>query len=86
MDALTLLYYIAVFCNAIITLSSGKFKRYCYAKCGRVVKTRVSGGKIRQDIKTENQERTEVQVSRCNKVKLIQCVHLSSDTISSLMK
>lgn len=36
-------------------LRSGKFKRYCYAKCGRVVKTRVSGGKIRQDIKIENQ-------------------------------
>ena len=36
-------------------LRSGKFKRYCYAKCGRVVKTRVSGGKIRQDSKIENQ-------------------------------
>lgn len=55
MDALTLLYYIAVFCNAIITLHSGKFKRYDYDKCGRVVKTRVSGGKIRQDSKIENQ-------------------------------
>ena len=55
-NALTHLYYIAVFCNAIITLSSGKFKRYCYDKCGRVVKTRVSGGKIRQDSKIENQK------------------------------
>ena len=36
-------------------LRSGKFKEYEYAKCGRVVKTRVSGGKIRQDSKIENQ-------------------------------
>ena len=36
-------------------LLSGKFKEYEYAKCGRVVKTRVSGGKIRQDSKIENQ-------------------------------
>ncbi len=36
-------------------ISSGKFKEYEYAKCGRVVKTRVSGGKIRQDSKIENQ-------------------------------
>ncbi|WP_456105281.1 hypothetical protein [Prevotella sp.] len=35
--------------------SSDKFKRYCYARCGRVIKTRVSGGKIRQDSKIENQ-------------------------------
>jgi len=36
-------------------LPSGKFKEYEHAKCGRVVKTRVSGGKIRQDSKIENQ-------------------------------
>jgi len=36
-------------------LRSDKFKRYGYAKCGQVVKTRVSEGKIRQDIKIENQ-------------------------------
>ena len=36
-------------------LLSGKFNEYEYAKCGRVVKTRVSGGKIRQDSKIENQ-------------------------------
>ncbi len=36
-------------------LRSDKFKRYGYAKCGQVVKTRVSGGKTRQDIKIENQ-------------------------------
>ena len=51
-----MLYYIAFFCNAIITLPSGKFKEYEYDKCGRVVKTRVSGGKIRQDSKIENQK------------------------------
>ena len=36
-------------------LPSGKFKEYEHAKCRRVVKTRESGGKIRQDSKIENQ-------------------------------
>ena len=36
-------------------LPSGKFKEYEHTKCRRVVKTRVSGGKIQQDRKIENQ-------------------------------
>ena len=36
-------------------LLCGKFKEYEYAKRRRVVKTRVGGGKIRQDSKIENQ-------------------------------
>ena len=78
-------YTLSYFADSIVVLLLFAYLLYSheYDKCGRVVKTRVSGGKIRQDGKSV---RAEVQVSRCNKVKLIRCARLSSDAISSLMK
>ena len=51
-------YTLSYFADSIVVLLLFACLLYSheYDKCGRVVKTRVSGGKIRQDIKIENQK------------------------------
>ena len=50
-------YTLSYFADSIVVLLLFAYLLYSheYDKCGRVVKTRVSGGKIRQDSKIENQ-------------------------------
>ena len=49
-------YMLSYFADSIVVLLLFACLLYSheYDKCGRVVKTRVGGGKIRQDIKIEN--------------------------------
>ena len=51
-------YMLSYFADSIVVflLFACLLYSHEYDKCGRVVKTRVGGGKIRQDIKIENQK------------------------------